>query len=428
MTASGDVEISTGRRRLLADEVRYDRRTGKMFAKGNVVLIEPSGDAMFGNEVEITGDLQEGFVQAVGMLLEDNSRIAANSATRRGGNVIEFDRAVYSPCPLCEEGKGGPLWQIKARRVILDEKAETVTYRDARMEMFGLPIAYTPWFRHPAPGVKRQSGFLTPTFGSTSELGLLAQIPYYIVIDKSSDATIAPIITQKGGTVLAGEYRRLHRNGYTQLAGAATYAARDESDVDSEQGHGFRGYFKGFGGYSVSDHSQAGYDLFLSSDNTFLDRYQISDEQVLRNRVFLEGFEHRNFWSLNGYYFQGLRPFDDQDTIPVALPLAETRLVSDRFRWGSYFTVNSNVLALTRDQGLDTRRVSNSLDWTLPYVGSIGDVYRLNLSLRGDVYNTEGDPQTFGSEGGEQLDRPGAAALDRGLELATGRRHRRLGA
>ena len=28
-----------------------------------------------------------------------------------------------------------------------------------------------------------------------------------------------------------------------------------------------------------------------------------------------------NFWSLNGYYFQGLRPFDDQDTIPVALPL-----------------------------------------------------------------------------------------------------------
>ena len=109
MTANGDVEISTGRRRLLADEVRYDRRSDKMFAKGNVVLIEPSGDAMFGDEVEVTGDLKEGFVQAVGMLLEDDSRIAANSATRRNGNVIEFDRAVYSPCPLCAEGKGGPL-------------------------------------------------------------------------------------------------------------------------------------------------------------------------------------------------------------------------------------------------------------------------------------------------------------------------------
>ena len=402
MTANGDVEISTGRRRLLADEVRYDRRSDKMFAKGNVVLIEPSGDAMFGDEVEVTGDLKEGFVQAVGMLLEDDSRIAANSATRRNGNVVEFDRAVYSPCPLCAEGKGGPLWEIKARRAVLDETAQTVTYRDARLEMFGLPIAYTPWFRHPAPGVKRQSGFLTPTFGSTSELGLVAQIPYYYVLDQSSDVTIAPIITQNGGAVLAGEYRRLHSNGYTQLAGAGTYAARDESDVDSEQGHGFRGYLRGFGGYSVSDHSQAGYDLYLSSDNTFLDRYQIDDADVLRNRVFLEGFEARNFWSLNGYYFQGLRPFDDQDTIPVALPLAETRMVSDRMRWGSYFTADSNILALTRSQGLDTRRISNSIGWTLPYVGAIGDVYSLNLSLRGDVYNTEGDPRTFSSEGGNE--------------------------
>ena len=401
LTATGHVEISTGRRRLLADEVRYDRRSGKMFAKGNVVMIEPSGDAMFGDEVEVTEDLKEGFVQAVGMLLEDDSRIAANTATRRDGNVVEFDRAVYSPCPLCAEGEGGPLWQIKARTVVLDEQAETVTYRDARLEMFGLPIAYTPWFRHPAPGVTRQSGFLTPTFGSTSELGLVAQVPYYYVIDQSSDATIAPIFTQNGGTVLAGEYRRLHNNGYTQLAGAGTYAVRDESDVDSEQGKGFRGYFRGFGGYGVSDHSQAGFDLYLSSDNTFLDRYQIGEDDVLRNRVFLEGFENRNFWSLNGYYFQGLRPFDDQDTIPIALPLGETRIVSERMRWGSFFTADSNVLALSRSQGLDTRRLSNSVGWTLPYVGSIGDVYRLNVSVRGDVYNTEGDPETFTSEGGE---------------------------
>ena len=399
-TATGNVEISTGRRRLLADQVRYDKQSRKMFAKGNVILIEPSGDAMFGDEVEITDDLKEGFVQAVGMLLEDDSRIAANTATRRGGNKVEFDRAVYSPCPLCEEGKGGPLWEIKARRVVLDEEAQTVTYNDARLEMFGVPIAYTPWFRHPAPGVARQSGFLTPTFGSTSELGVVAQVPYYYVIDQSSDATIAPIFTQNGGTVIAGEYRRMLSRGYMQLAGAGTYAVRDESDAESEQGKGFRGYFRGFGGYGVTDHTQAGFDLYLSSDNTFLDRYQIADDSVLRNRVFLEGFERRNFWSINGYYFQGLRPFDDQDTIPIALPLAESRLVSDRMRWGSFFTAESNILALSRNEGLDTRRISNSVGWTLPYVGAIGDVYRLNVSLRGDVYNTEGDPETFSSEGG----------------------------
>ena len=401
ITATGNVEISTGQRRLLADEVRYNQRTDKMFATGNVVLIQPNGDAIFGKEVEVTGDLEQGFVEAVGMLLKDDSRIAAIRADRSRGNVMEFEHAVYSPCPLCNEGKGGPLWQIKARHVVLDEKAETVTYRDARMELFGVPIAYTPWFRHPAPGVTRQSGFLTPAFGSTSELGLVAQIPYYYVIDQSSDATIAPIFTQKGGTVLAGEYRRLHTAGYTQLAGAATYAVRDESDHDAEQGHGLRGYFRGLGGYSVSDHSQAGYDIYLSSDNTFLDRYQIDEASVLRSRTFLEGFDQRNFWSLNAYYFQGLAAFYDQDTIPVALPLGETRFVSERYWGGSYFTADSNMLALTRNKGLDTRRLSNRIGWTLPHVGPIGDVYTLDVSMRGDVYNTDGDPSTFSSDGGE---------------------------
>lgn len=404
VTAMGNVEISTGLRRLLADQVRYDQRTGKVVATGNVVQIEPSGDALFGDEVEVTSDLREGFAQGVGILLKDNSRIAAVQGNRRDGNTVELDRAVYSPCPLCSDGSGGPLWQIKARRVILDEQAQTVSYRDARLEMFGVPFLYTPYFRHPAPGVTRQSGFLTPTFGSSSELGLVASTPYFYVLSPSSDFTFTPIITQNAGVVLAGEYRQQHLNGYTQIAGGGTYASMDTADRESEEGKDFRGYIKALGGYSVSDQSVAGYDVYLTTDNTFLDRYQIDSQQVLRSRIFLEGQEDRNFWSINGYYFQGLRAFDDQDRIPVALPFAETRLVSDRSIWGSYFTADSNVLALTRSDGLDTRRVSNTIAWTVPHVGPIGDVYRLNVSLRGDIYNTDGDPETFSSDGGQKAE------------------------
>src|SRR5687768_9049765 len=48
VTARGSVDITTGERQLLADEVIYRKTQGKMFAKGNVVLLEPSGDALFG--------------------------------------------------------------------------------------------------------------------------------------------------------------------------------------------------------------------------------------------------------------------------------------------------------------------------------------------------------------------------------------------
>jgi LPS-assembly protein len=400
VTARGEVDISSGERQLLADEARYDERSGRLFARGNVVLIEPTGDTLFGEEVEVSGDLREGFVKSVGILLKDKSRIASATGTRRNGNVIELDQAVYSPCPLCEDGTGSALWQIKARRVIYDEQAETVGYRDARLELFGLPIGYTPYFRHPAPGVERQSGFLAPTFGSSSENGFLLQVPYYYVFNPSTDFTFAPIFTQDAGTVLAGEFRRQHRDGFTQVAASGTYAAYAGSDVESERDAQARGHLRAYGDYGASERSRAGFDVFLTSDKSYLDRYQIDDSDILENRVYLEGNEDRDFWSLNGYYFQSLRLFDDQDTIPVALPLAEARLVSSPMRWGSTWTVDSNVLALTRVDGLDTRRLSTTAAWTLPQVGPIGDLYRFTLSLRGDVYQTEGDPEDFSAEGG----------------------------
>jgi LPS-assembly protein len=400
VTAIGNVEISSGDRRLLADQVRYDQNTGRMLASGNVVLIEPSGDALFGDEVEVTGDLREGLARSVAMLMKDESRLAAAEGTRREGQIIELEKAVYSPCPLCKGGKGGPLWQIKARRVIYDQEAQTVSYRDARLELFGVPFVYTPYFRHPAPGVEQQSGFLTPTFGTTSETGFITQVPYYFALSPSSDFTFAPIFTQTAGVVLAGEYRQQHRNGYSMVSGSGTYAEMSQSDQESEQGKEWRGHIAGYGDYGAGRRSRAGYNIFLSSDKTYLNRYKLSDADMLRNRIYYEGFEDRDFWSLNGYYFQGLRTFDDQDRIPVALPLAEARLISEPLRWGSVLTLDSSILGLTRSKGLDTRRLSARFGWSVPHVGPIGDVYRLSLSLRSDLYHTEGDPQTFQAGGG----------------------------
>ena len=55
-----------------------------------------------------------------------------------------------------------------------------------------------------------------------------------------------------------------------------------------------------------------------------------------------------------------LRQFDEQDKIPIVLPLAESRLVSRPMVWGSRFTLDSSLLGLTRIDGLDTRRVRRS--------------------------------------------------------------------
>ncbi len=97
---------------------------------------------------------------------------------------------------------------------------------------------------------------------------------------------------------------------------------------------------------------------------------------------------------MNGYYFQGLRRQDDQGLIPVVLPLAEAHFVGEPWRWGSRFDLDATLRALTRTDGLDTRRVSATGSWRLPWIGPIGDLYTLNLGLRGDAYHTDGDPET----------------------------------
>jgi LPS-assembly protein len=125
---------------------------------------------------------------------------------------------------------------------------------------------------------------------------------------------------------------------------------------------------------------------------------------VLENRAYLERFPDRDLIALNAYYFQGLRESDNQDRIPIVLPLAESRLVSDRLRWGSHWTLESSAVALTRIEGLDTKRVTTRGAWELPLVGRMGMLYRIEPSLRGDIYATEGNPMTFSAEGSDGME------------------------
>ena len=85
VTAKGNVEISQDDRLLVADTVTYNQRTDVVTASGNISLVEPGGDVVFADYAELTGDLREGFIRDIRILLTDRSRMAAVSALRSGG-------------------------------------------------------------------------------------------------------------------------------------------------------------------------------------------------------------------------------------------------------------------------------------------------------------------------------------------------------
>ena len=396
ITASGNVEITRGDRRLIADKVRYKQAEDKIEAVGNVTLLEPGGEAIYADLLSISGDLKDGIIEGLRAKLDQDSRLAAASGRRIDGTRTEMDKAVYSPCPLCEESERPPLWQISASEVTHDEEAKDVTYKHAFFELFGIPLLYTPYFSHPDPTVKRRSGFVSPSIGSDTELGFTLETPYYFDLAPHYDLTLAPIFTSEEGVVLAGEYRRRTFNGRYDLGGSITRGSEAENNNDDQATRDeFRGHVAGDGQFALGGGWGWGYDLFLTSDDTYLERYDFSDLDILENRLFAENIDGRNYIGANAYGFQGLRTTDDQGLIPFVLPLLDVELSSEPMLWGSRFFLDSSFLALHRTDGLDTRRLSATAGWELPWLGRLGDQYRLRLSLRNDYYDLDGDPETL---------------------------------
>jgi LPS-assembly protein len=231
--ARGSVELSQGERVLTADLISYDRTTDTVTASGNVALMEPNGEVIFSNYAVLENELKTGVIENIKILLSDGSRVAANHAARTAGGQKIMDQGVFSPCSLCrKDPTRAPLWQIKANKVIHHEKRNDIEYRGAVLEMFGLPVLYTPYLVHPDPTVDRRSGLLTPMLGYSDELGSIYGQPYFQTIDESSDVEVEPIVYSRGGLIVRSRYRHAFSNGRIDLQSTAGFL-RNTSNLNA---------------------------------------------------------------------------------------------------------------------------------------------------------------------------------------------------
>lgn len=378
--ATGNVEVSREGRILLAQSLTYDQKQDLLTASGDVSILEPSGEVVFANYAELTGDLKDGIVQDLSLILSDGARIAAAGGRRVGGEVHDLNKVVYSACDLCPEDPARPpLWQLKAIKVKHDQRDKLVEYRDVWLEVAGIPTLYTPYLSHPDPTVKKKTGLLMPTFGRSSDLGFIFRLPVFVNISPSIDTTITPFITGSEGPGLITEYRHHLQNGVVKLEGSVT----------EDSAEGFRGHIDGDGRFDIDDTWRWGFDVQRATDDTYLRRYDFSSESTLTSRLFTEGFRGRNYARAEALAFQGLEEEDDSGEIPIVLPLLEYNHIGQPGAFGSRTTIEASGLALTRTDGTDTRRLSVKAGWHLPFFGPLGDVYTLSASVQGDAYHVE---------------------------------------
>ena len=83
-----------------------------------------------------------------------------------------LDQGVYTACEPCKDHpERPPLWQVRAAKIIENQQTHTIYFENAFLDIFGVPVAYIPYFSAPDPTVTRQSGFLAPVYSANNRLG-----------------------------------------------------------------------------------------------------------------------------------------------------------------------------------------------------------------------------------------------------------------
>ncbi len=380
VSAVGNVQIAYDNYTLVAERITYDRNSGRVVAFGNVEIVEPNGNRVFAEEIDITDDFQDGFVSALRVETPQNTRFAAESAERRDGELAVFNNGVYTACEVCKENPSKPpLWQIRANRVIVNTRTRTVSYEGASFELFGRPIAYLPRFSHADPSIRRKSGFLLvrPTF--SEELGVGAGTSYFWALAPNYDLTVSGKYYTRQGFLAQAEWRHRTANGEYNLR----FAGIDQKDpeaFDSDQidrNVTERGAIMSSGRFQINPRWSWGWNILAQSDGNFARTYDLEGyrERDITNEIYLTGLNKKNFFDLRAQKFliqddrqdqlrlgnPDLFPDKDdkrQDQQALVLPVFDYSIVSDRPVAGGQVSLDVNVTSISRDR-VDILNYSN---------------------------------------------------------------------
>ncbi|PWW02286.1 LPS-assembly protein [Hoeflea marina] len=407
--ATGGVQIDYGGYQLVAERVEYDQRTGRVRASGKVEMLEPGGNRIYADNLDVTDDFSDGFVNALRIETPDNTRIIAESAERSGGTETTFNNGVYTACEPCRENPAkAPFWQIKARKVIQNGVTQTVRLERATFELFGMPIAFLPYLELPDHQAKRKSGFLQPSFSVTDELGFGAGIPYYYVISPSMDVTVTGTGYTKQGFLAEGEFRQRFENGEVILR-MAGISQNNPDNFDASAGYSTvdgsvteRGFIASEAKFEINPRWTFGWDVMLQSDRNFARTYGLQGYGDVRHtsEVYLTGLANRSFFDLRAYKFDVQDDWIDstQDKEQALVyPVLDYNRISPRSVAGGELALNVNVQNLSRENedrlgvlerypGLEgeSARLTAELEWKRTFTTAQGLRLTTLLAARAD--------------------------------------------
>ena len=287
--------------------------------------------------------------------------------------------------------------------MIDDKTDQNVYYENSVFEVFGIPVAWIPWFYTPDPSVKQRSGFLAPSYGVDSSLGYMIGIPYYWAISPNYDLTLMPEFTTKAGYLMQADWRqRLWNGAYeVKLAGAFNDQAQDFLGDRN-----WRGSVETKGNFALNSHWTVGWNAILESDDTFRRFYKLDDiyatERV--SSVFLTGMGDRNYFNMTFAQYGNLtgNAYDyetntyQKTVTATAYPVIDYNYIHNKPVFGGELSFDLNALALSVNDPANLLppayrgtmdHIVTQAQWRRTLTDDMGERFTPFVLGRADLYN-----------------------------------------
>jgi LPS-assembly protein len=214
-TLNGEVVVHYRDYILRADKVIYHQSTTELEAEGHLQVIGGPNDAY----IEASnGDMR------LDMHTARFFNVNGSLGVRRTGRSVVYSTPnpfLFSGRVLLQTGEGSyrivdgtmtncrlphPDWQLISHAIeIANGRASTA---NTLFKLFGVPVFYLPYLRHPVDDTGRESGLLTPVISNGSSVrGYTFGEQVYWVINRSMDMVIGSEYYSKRGYAPNGDFR-----------------------------------------------------------------------------------------------------------------------------------------------------------------------------------------------------------------------------
>ncbi len=208
VTLIGDAIVDEPGRRVRGERLVYRQGPEASVSAEGDLWLQTADLAVQAERGELNLDTDAGRLERTRYWLESRHLSGvAETIVQHDRQRHRLDQATFSTCPVERRD-----WEFRAREISLDRETGRGEAWHTTLRAGGVPVFYSPYLNFPIDD-RRQSGFLYPTLGSSSEGGFEYAQPYYWNIAPNLDATLTPTLLTRRGLGLGGQVRWLHRFG-----------------------------------------------------------------------------------------------------------------------------------------------------------------------------------------------------------------------